>query len=284
MKISDNVYQIKINFQVTEGIQRFVYVYLITGENCYLIDSGIAGCEERIEAYLNKLGMDISRIKGIFLTHSHPDHIGGAAAIKRKTNCKLYASPGERAWAENIQQEYAERPIPNFYRLVKESVPVDFAVKDGERIELERGLSVKCVSTPGHSKDDMSYFLNDRILFTGDSIPVPDDFPILIDYERALESLKRLCGLAEIHYCCPAWHQACDGRDARAWIEQAQGMLRNLSEIVRAGQEKNIPLLEPEGLDWVKRQMGWSFPCENPLFRKTVACMMAPVVLSTLKN
>lgn len=278
MKISDNVYQIKIDFQVAKGIRRFVYVYLITGKNCYLIDSGVAGCEGEIVAYMNKLGLDISQIKGIFLTHSHPDHIGGAAVIKRKTGCEVYVSQGERAWAENIQQEYAERPIPNFYGLVKESVPVDFVVKDGERIELTRGLSVECVSTPGHSKDDMSYLLNDSVLFTGDSIPAPADFPILVDYEKSMESLERLSGLARVDYCCPAWHQACDGGKAQVWIKWAQDMLSDLSEIIKSGKEKNIALLEPEGLDWVKRQMGWEFPCENPLFRKTVDCVQRRIL------
>ena len=45
MRISENVHQIKIEFQVTEKIRRFVYVYLILGKDCYLVDSGVSGCQ-----------------------------------------------------------------------------------------------------------------------------------------------------------------------------------------------------------------------------------------------
>lgn len=38
-----NIQQIKIEFNVTPEIKRYVYIYLIVGEHCYLIDSGVAG-------------------------------------------------------------------------------------------------------------------------------------------------------------------------------------------------------------------------------------------------
>lgn len=56
MKISNKVHQIRIHFQVTEEVQRYVYVYLITGKNCYLIDAGIAGCEKIVAEYMQRLG------------------------------------------------------------------------------------------------------------------------------------------------------------------------------------------------------------------------------------
>jgi glyoxylase-like metal-dependent hydrolase (beta-lactamase superfamily II) len=88
------VHQIKINFNVTPEISRFVYVYLIEGKNIYMIDSGVAGSERQIEDYLQEIGRDSSEIKAIFLTHAHPDHIGTAAYFKQKTGCSIYASEG----------------------------------------------------------------------------------------------------------------------------------------------------------------------------------------------
>ena len=37
------IHQIKIDFNVTDKIKRYVYVYIVEGEQCYLIDSGVAG-------------------------------------------------------------------------------------------------------------------------------------------------------------------------------------------------------------------------------------------------
>ena len=91
MKIAENVHLIRQEFYVTPEVKRFINIYLIVGESCYLIDSGVAGSKNLIDEYLQSLGRNISDIKGIFLTHSHPDHIGGAAELKRLTGCKIYA-------------------------------------------------------------------------------------------------------------------------------------------------------------------------------------------------
>ena len=91
------IHQVKIDFNVTVEITRFVYVYIIEAEFLYLIDSGVFGCEKQIIDYLDTIGRDISEIKGIFLTHAHPDHIGSAAWFQENTGCKIYASEGEKS-------------------------------------------------------------------------------------------------------------------------------------------------------------------------------------------
>jgi len=68
------VHQIKIDFNVTEQISRFVYVYILESDSLYLIDSGVFGCEKQITDYLDSIGRNKAEIKGIFLTHAHPDH------------------------------------------------------------------------------------------------------------------------------------------------------------------------------------------------------------------
>lgn len=78
MKIRENVYQIRIDFSVTEQVRRFVNVYLITGRQCWLIDSGVSGSERVIFDFMEKLGHRPEELAGIFLPHSHPDHMGGA--------------------------------------------------------------------------------------------------------------------------------------------------------------------------------------------------------------
>lgn len=67
------VHQIRIDFAVTEQVKRYVFVYLIEAEACYLVDSGVYGSEEQIVQYMKTIGRDISEVKAVFLTHAHPD-------------------------------------------------------------------------------------------------------------------------------------------------------------------------------------------------------------------
>ena len=142
------VHQIKIDFHVTEQICRFVYVYIIEGKSLYLIDSGVFGCEKQIIAYLNTIGRSVSEIRGIFLTHAHPDHIGSAAWFQEHTGCKIYTSEGEKRWIEDIDLEFRERPIPNFYRLAGRSSRVDVVVRDGDVIKPEGAWRYRSAGQP----------------------------------------------------------------------------------------------------------------------------------------
>lgn len=94
MVIKMKVHQLKIDFNVTESVKRFVYVYIIEAKYCYLIDSGVYGCEKRITNYLESKGLKPNDVKGIFLTHAHPDHIGSAAW-----------------WKDNVLYERRKKPV-----------------------------------------------------------------------------------------------------------------------------------------------------------------------------
>lgn len=61
------VQQLKIDFNVTPHIKRFVYVYVVETENgCCLIDSGVAGSEKIIEECLMENGLPPSDVKAVF--------------------------------------------------------------------------------------------------------------------------------------------------------------------------------------------------------------------------
>ena len=95
MQISEHIHALKIPFKLRVGpdkmLDRFVFVYLIFGDQICLIDSGVAGSESIILDYIKQTGRDPRDVTRLVFTHSHPDHIGGSRAIKEQTGCKVAA-------------------------------------------------------------------------------------------------------------------------------------------------------------------------------------------------
>lgn len=267
------IHQLKIDFHVTPEIKRYVYIYLIEGKFCYLIDSGVDGAETAVDHYLHHIGRKMSDIKAIFLTHAHPDHIGSAARIKTMTGCKVYASAGERCWIENIDQQFAMRPIPNFYTLVNSSVSVDTVLKDGDRIELEPGMTIEVMETPGHSCDELSYVIPEsHCIFTGDAIPVRGDIPIWIRRDKNRKSLERLKELKDIEYFYPAWDVTYEKAQAMDKIHDAIRLMDEIQQVTAQCRE-NAESLDEIVLNVCERMKTPHFE-KNPLFKKTIQSMM----------
>ncbi len=267
------IHPIKLDFQVTPTVQRYVWLYLIEGqEGCYLIDAGVAGAETVVEARLHTLGRDLADLKGIFLTHAHPDHMGGAAALREKSGCTVYASAGEQPWIEDVDLQFRERPIPNFYTLAGHSVPVDQILTHGDRVSLEPGLILEVVGTPGHSADELSYRLpKARCIFTGDAIPVLGDIPIWVHREDARQSLLRLRDLPETDTFYPAWDVPYDRATALGKLSEAEQLMDALqAQVDRFRHREDLVQAVCDG-------MQTPHFLQNPLFRRTVEAMLPPV-------
>lgn len=65
-------------------------LYLGTEKTNVLIDVGISG--KKIEQGLLELGVLVSALSGIFITHEHSDHIKGLAALTKKYNVPVYGT------------------------------------------------------------------------------------------------------------------------------------------------------------------------------------------------
>ncbi len=261
------IHQIKIDFNITEQIKRYVYVYLIESKNLYLIDSGVYCGKKIIENYIMNIGRNISEIKGIFLTHAHPDHIGTAAYFKEKTNCKIYSSNGEKLWIENIDLQYKERPIPNFYNIAGKSANVDIIVKNNDIIKLENELSIYVINTSGHSIDEVSYRIN-NVIFVGDSIPVKGDIPIYVNKDNSINALKYLSKINDIKYCYPAWDKTYTYKQMLEKCKNALEIIENIDCTVKNVIAEFPTINEYEIIKKICVRL--NLPSDNPLLITTI--------------
>lgn len=272
-------------FRVTPQIERFVYIYLIVGKDCYLIDTGVDGTEKIIMQYLSSIGRDMKEIKAIFLTHSHPDHIGAAAEIKKLTGCKIYACEGEKNWIEDIEKQFRERPIPNFKGLLNQSVRVDETVKDGAVIGLEDGITLRVIETAGHSKESLSFYLEeDQILFTGDAIPVTGDIPIYISAAQTITTLHRIKQLEDIDYYCPSWDSIYMGREGKTVIDKAIKLLSTINQGIKDMIIKHPAYTEDELFGAVCDKLNMLHFTHNPLFKTSILSSIHEIKASSYEE
>jgi glyoxylase-like metal-dependent hydrolase (beta-lactamase superfamily II) len=272
MQISSRIHAIKIPFTVPTplgDIERFVYAYLICAEQVTLIDSGVAGAEQAIFDYLEGIGRS-REIRRLLLTHSHPDHIGAARAIHAATGCSVLASEGERGWIEDTERQLTERPVPGFHSLVGGPVAVDALLAAGDLLELDDGLTLEVLATPGHSAGSLSFLLRqERVLFSGDAVPVPGDLPIYDDFSTSLVTLDQLQRLNGVDLLLEAWQEPSTVSPVER-IAAGRSWLQAVDAAVRSGLDTAA---KPDAMSicrHVAAQLGLSPLAVNPLVARSL--------------
>ena len=185
-----------------------VNVYLLeTQEGLVLVDAGTPGSETKILAAMAKLGFAPDRLKHIVITHVHPDHVGGAAAMARATGAQTWMHALDAPLAERGQLRplhprpgilpallfAAMRLAPRDYPLA----PIDHKI-EGEETTLPFG-GLRAVRAPGHCLGQVVLLWpSRRALIAADAcvnlfgLALP---PVNEDVGVAAQSLKRVATL-----------------------------------------------------------------------------------------
>ena len=281
MQVTEHIHALKIPFKLRVGpdktVDRFVFAYLIFGDQICLIDSGVAGSEAIILEYIKQAGRDPQEISRIVFTHSHADHIGGGPALKKQTGCKLAAHVDARPWIENVDQQYAERPIGNFYDLVGGSVEIDSGLKHGDQVDLGDGKTFEIFHTPGHSKGAISLLYNkDQALFTGDAVPKPGTVPIYEDVATSIESIKKLKQINGLKVLMASWDDPQFGAGVYASMDAGLQWFQQIHEAVLAETAGSVAIDPKDLCARVLKRLG--FP-EIPLVPIVVTSIVAHLKL-----
>jgi len=129
--------------------------------NCYvvhdmnkavIIDPGYES-DEVIE-YIKKHHLSV---EGIYVTHGHPDHVGGARQMKNMFNATVYAPLKDSIWMGEGQ-----------FNQIGHVIPVDVFVQEPKELKLI-GKIFKVYDTPGHSEGGTILYV-DGVLFSGDTL------------------------------------------------------------------------------------------------------------------
>ncbi len=170
-RVVDGVYQVKKGFRA----------FVIDGdEGLTLIDTGLPKRASVFVEGIQSIGRSISDIRAILLTHSHADHAGSAAQLKRDSGAELYCSAADTPAVQGAEKEPTppvldRTPLQILKPLMAlmpnpEPAPVDHQIQVGEGQALPEDLVA--YASRGHTPGHTSYRLERAggILFVGDAV------------------------------------------------------------------------------------------------------------------
>ena len=146
-------------------------VYLVDcGSDLALIDGGGGNGVKRILENVRGDGFDPKKIKVVFLTHCHFDHIGGAHELKQIVKCRLVAhrldGKAITELDENVLMDMAHARGLDF-----KAPKLDGLLEDGDHIHIG-DASFDVIHTPGHTPGCISIKMIERdgkvAVFPGD--------------------------------------------------------------------------------------------------------------------
>jgi len=192
-------------------------LYLLEGDTLAVVDTGVNDTPSKyIAPALEAHGRTLADIGLILNTHGHHDHAGGNGALVASSGAKVWIHEADARVAEDPDYQFdtyfANRQIlvgrPDRLGAAKAALKVtagqpakvDRTLREGDVIDLGKGIALRVLHTPGHTRGSVSYYWeSEGLVLSGDAVlglgSRPGGFPLIYspaDYERTIE---RLLGL-----------------------------------------------------------------------------------------
>ena len=160
-----------------------------------MIDAGYN--YDRLAEKMGWLGIDPQSVQHILITHQDTDHVGAVEADSPGLfqNAALYIGEVENRY---LTGEVRRKVIYHLYKLPQVTINnKKVLLQDGEVINID-GIKIECFLVPGHTWGHMVYLIDDRYLFTGDTMWLGADggysfiSALAEDNELAMRSLTAL--------------------------------------------------------------------------------------------
>lgn len=250
VEIIDNVWMLGTNLYP---------LYLLKGrQGGTIVEGGTGPMGPVLREQLAQLGIAAKYVRQLIVTHAHPDHVmavpmmrelfPGVTVVASATAAKTLQS--EKAVAffckmddmvtgaliqSGVVCEQDRRPP-----LAANQITVDRVVKEGDRIELDEGVALEVLETPGHSDCSLSFYDRARRLLiisdaTGYYVPQYDTWwpNYFADYGAYVRSIERLAGL-DAEVLCLSHNAAIRGAD------DVRDYFRRALEVTRAYHERIV--------------------------------------------
>ena len=198
------------------------------GKVC-MIDVGDQTCAERALEHIRARGWELT---ALYLTHSHTDHVSGAAWLRNQTNCRVYA-PGVSAAAVKhsflvATTLYGGRPCPEMCSKLLLPPPCECSELSPE--DMPEGLEYRRLD--GHDMAQAVFRTRDGVWFTADAVISASALEkhrisFVYDIGQHLRSMEELSGF-EGSLFIPSHDEPC--RDIRPLVEVNSAAVREVAD------------------------------------------------------
>ena len=136
------------------------------GNEATLVDSGYLTHADQMLALVD-LALEGRTLTRLINTHSHSDHIGGNASVRRAHGCRILVpegmAPAVRDWDEDALL------LSSAYQQA-EPFTFDATLAPGDALEMG-GIAWQALHVPGHDMHALAYYAPaERILISGDAL------------------------------------------------------------------------------------------------------------------
>ena len=139
--------------------------------NCYIIqdeetkETMVIDPAGDVDKIVEMLDILQAKLKYIYITHCHGDHIGGVKELKERYGGQIIT---ERKSAENLLN--SDINLTSYIGMGGLTVEVDARIDEGDLLHLGE-LEFKVLHTPGHTSGSSCLYCEDeKLLFSGDTL------------------------------------------------------------------------------------------------------------------
>jgi hydroxyacylglutathione hydrolase len=189
-----NLKKVLGNTWVLEGDQ-LIPVYLLSGNRCILLDTGMEQERDAIESALQQA---LLTPVGILGTHIHNDHSPNHSYFQATYHIPLALPMGEAGLCSSVLALKAYlfmlSPDTTKAELGTMECQTDVLIRCHENSLTFCGAEFQILHTPGHSPDHISLITPDNVCYVGDALldDLTAKLPYSFSQKYAMESMERL--------------------------------------------------------------------------------------------